>query len=61
MRNQLSQKFDNLLISNKLHWLIICIGIALRLTRYLHNPSLWFDESDIAADVIKWSNCCNVY
>ncbi len=55
MRNQLSQKFDSLLISNKLHWLIICIGITLRLTRYLHNPSLWFDESVLAADVINRS------
>jgi 4-amino-4-deoxy-L-arabinose transferase-like glycosyltransferase len=39
--------------SNKLPWIIICAGIVLRLIRYLYNPSLWFDESDTAIDIIN--------
>lgn len=47
------QKYEHLFNSNKLPWIIIFIGIALRLVRYLYNPSLWFDESDTAIDIIS--------
>lgn len=38
--------------SNKLPWVIIFIGVALRLIRFLQNTPLWFDESVIATDII---------
>jgi 4-amino-4-deoxy-L-arabinose transferase-like glycosyltransferase len=47
------QKYEQLFNSNKLPWIIIFIGITLRLIRYLYNPSLWFDESDTAIDIIS--------
>ncbi len=53
MGNKLSQILCQLYNSSKLPWLIIGIGIILRLIRYLYNPSLWFDESDTAIDIIS--------
>jgi len=53
MRDSLSQRLSLLYTSNKLPWIIIGIGIILRIIRYLYNPSLWFDESDIAIDIIR--------
>lgn len=53
MSNILSQRLSQFYNSEKLPWLIIGVGIALRLTRYIHNPSLWFDEADIAIDIIN--------
>jgi hypothetical protein len=35
----------------KLVWLIIGLGILLRLASYFHNPSLWFDEISIASNI----------
>jgi len=55
MDKTLSQKISLAHNSDKLPWIIISVGIILRLIRYLHNPSLWFDESDIAIDVINRS------
>jgi len=53
MTSQLSQTLNRIYTSKKLPWVIISIGIALRLIRYLYNPSLYFDESDIAIDIIR--------
>lgn len=53
MNNRLSQRLTQIYNSNKFPWIIICVGIALRLIRYLYNPSLYFDESDIANDIIR--------
>ncbi|MHA2039696.1 MAG: glycosyltransferase family 39 protein, partial [Promethearchaeota archaeon] len=53
MSDQIAQKIKYLYTSNKLPWIIIGVGIVLRLVRYLYNPSLWFDESDIAIDIIS--------
>jgi hypothetical protein len=53
MSNNISQRLSQLYNSNKLPWIIILIGIGLRLIRYLHNPSLWFDEANIAIDIIR--------
>jgi hypothetical protein len=53
MKDRLSQQLGQLYSSDKLPWLIILIGITLRLIRYLYNPSLWFDESDTAVDIIN--------
>ncbi len=47
------QKTKELYESPKLPWIIICIGIALRLIRYIYNPSIWFDESVYASDIIS--------
>lgn len=49
----ITQKTKSLYISNKIPWIIIGVGIVLRLVRYLYNPSLWFDESDIVIDIIS--------
>ena len=53
MNNILSQRLSQLYNSKKLPWIIIGVGMALRLARYIHNPSLWFDEADIAIDIIN--------
>ena len=53
MSNTSYQRLSRLYASNKLPWIIICIGVALRIIRYLHNPSLWFDESDTSIDIIN--------
>lgn len=53
MNNILSKNISQLYDSDKLQWIIIGVGIILRLVRYLHDPSLWFDESVIAIDVIS--------
>lgn len=55
MSDILSQKLSYLYTSKKLPWIIIGVAIALRLIRYLHNPSLWFDESVIGTDIINRS------
>ena len=52
MIKRLSQRIGQLYNSNQLPWIIIGIGIILRLVRYLYNPALWFDESDAALDII---------
>ncbi len=38
----------------RLEWIIIFIGIALRIVRYLSNPSLWLDEAYHAYLIIKF-------
>jgi hypothetical protein len=53
METGLSQKLSRLYASKTFPWIIIGIGITLRLIRYLYNPSLWFDEADIAIDIIR--------
>ena len=55
MSSNISHKFTHIYDSSKFLWIIIFIGIALRLVRYLYNPSLWFDESVIASDIINRS------
>lgn len=55
MNNKLSQRLNQLYNSNKLPWIIIFVGIVLRLVRYLYNPSFWFDESVVAEDIISRS------
>ena len=50
-----SQKLSQISNSNKLPWIIIFIGVALRLIRYLHNTPLWFDETVYAVDIINRS------
>ncbi len=55
MKDKLSQVLHRIYYSNKLPLVIICVGIVLRLARYLHNPSLWFDESGYAVDFINRS------
>ncbi|MBI5739146.1 MAG: hypothetical protein HZA16_00360 [Nitrospirae bacterium] len=55
MSDTLSQKLSRFFNSDKFPWLIIFLGSALRLVRYLHNPSLWFDESRNAMGIISRS------
>lgn len=45
MKNELSIKLQDFYCSDKFLWIIISVGIILRLIRYLYNPSLWFDEA----------------
>lgn len=56
MSHSISQKFNELYYSKKLIWILVGLGILLRLSRYLHNPSLWFDEAVIGADIINRSH-----
>lgn len=53
--SNISEELNKIYNSNKFPWIIICIGILLRLIRYLYNPSLYFDESTIAVDLIRRS------
>jgi hypothetical protein len=55
LSNSTFQRFRHIFSSNKLPWIIISVGIALRLIRYLHNPSLWFDEAGGAVDIFSRS------
>lgn len=55
MNSTMSQKPDSLFTSQKILWIIIGIGIALRLVRYVHNTPFWFDESVYAVDIINRS------
>ena len=55
MNNSLSQKLRELYNSDRLPWIIIGLGIILRIIRYLHNPSFGFDESSNAVDIISRS------
>ncbi len=38
-----------------LPWLIIGLGIVLRLTQYVFNRSLWYDEANLASNIIDRS------
>ena len=55
MKNSLSEILSRLHTYRKLPWIIIFIGIILRLIRYLYNPSLWFDESRNAESILAFS------
>ncbi len=55
MNNCLSQKLRALYNSGRLPWIIIGLGIILRIIRYLHNPAFGFDESSNAVDIISRS------
>lgn len=55
MKYNRSQKINHLDNSDKLLWIIVVVGILLRLIRYFHNPSFWFDESVISIDIINRS------
>ena len=55
MSNKLLKKLNHIFTAPKLAWVIIGIGIALRVLRYLQNTSLWFDESVYAVDIINRS------
>ena len=47
------QKLSQLYKADSFPWVIIGIGIALRLIRYLYNPTLWSDEAVVAEDIIN--------
>lgn len=55
MINKVSRNLSNIYKSNHLPWIIIVIGIVLRLIRYLQEPSLWFDEAVYAVNFIDRS------
>ncbi len=55
MSNQLFQKISLLYNSKKLPWIIISLGVILRLVQYLFNRSLWLDESSLALNIIDRS------
>lgn len=52
MSKQLFQKISLYYNSKKLPWIIICLGVILRLVQYLFNRSLWLDESYLALNII---------
>ena len=52
---KLGQALTQIYKSNKFPFIIICVGIGLRLVRYLHNTPLWFDEAVYAVDIINRS------
>jgi hypothetical protein len=52
MSKQLLERFIQKNHDDRLLWVIVGTGIILRLIRYFSNPSLWFDESGTAVDII---------
>ena len=55
VKSKCSQWASLLYNSNRLPWIIILIGVALRLGLYLANNSLWLDESFIALNIVNKS------
>jgi len=55
IKRQLFQKSNLVYNSPALPWVIIGLGVVLRLVQYLFNRSLWFDESLLALNIIDRS------
>ncbi|RJO61058.1 hypothetical protein C4544_03785 [candidate division WS5 bacterium] len=55
MNNRTYQETVKFIYSANLSMILIFIGIALRLIRYIQNPSLWFDTAGYAIDIIPRS------
>jgi 4-amino-4-deoxy-L-arabinose transferase-like glycosyltransferase len=53
VKSKCSQWASLLYNSNRLPWIIILIGVALRLGLYLANNSLWLDESRVALNIVN--------
>jgi hypothetical protein len=53
--NQLSQSAGLLYGSKSLPWVLIGLGVLLRLAQYLANRSLWLDESCLALNIVNRS------
>lgn len=49
----LSRKIEAWLANPKLGWALVAVGVLLRIVRYVHNPSLWFDEAALALNLIS--------
>jgi hypothetical protein len=50
--SRLCQQLSSLYNSRILIWCLVGLGAFLRLAQFLHNRSLWWDESTIALDVL---------
>lgn len=50
-----NQKYKKLFSPQKLSWVIICFGIAVRLVQYFYNRSLWADEAVLALNIVNRS------
>ena len=48
-------KFRQWMNPRRVVWIIIGLGIILRLVQYLYNRSLWLDEASLALNVIEKS------
>lgn len=55
MEIQLSQRLRALWSSHRLPWVIIGLGLILRLVQYASNRSLWLDEALLALNIINRS------
>lgn len=54
-KQRLCRKISSTDLLNNLPWAIICIGIILRLFKYLLNRSLWLDEASLALNIVNRS------
>ncbi len=48
----LRSRFNSRLLSNLIWWIIIIIGVILRLRQYIANRSLWLDEASLALNIV---------
>ena len=48
---KLKEEARRLLLSGRLQWLLVGLGVGLRLVAYLHNRSLWRDEALLASNI----------
>lgn len=53
MKDETTQKIKNFYTSDTFLWMLVLLGIALRLIKYFHNLPLYFDESNMAIDIIN--------
>lgn len=51
--NDATSEVQKYFTSKTFLWVIILIGVVLRIARYIYNPSLYFDEADTAIDIIS--------
>ncbi len=52
MIQRLRSRVNSRLLSNLVWWIIIIIGVILRLRQYIANRSLWLDEASLALNIV---------
>jgi hypothetical protein len=45
-------RMESVLVSPKLLWLVVLLGVVVRVRQYAANRSLWLDESFVALNII---------
>ena len=51
----LRHRLKSILMSNFLWWILVVLGIVLRMQQYIANRSLWHDEANLALNLVNRS------